>query len=185
VIGDPNPDWTAGFNLEGTFRGIRLGAFIDHRQGGQTFNMTRGSMEQFGTHANTDVRDQPAQPWGDWLLHTRFPTFGPGAQTPVQLGQAWFSQWTSWQDNLIEDATHTRLREVTLGYTFTQPWVTQTLGLSGIDARVTGRNLALWTDYTGHDPEVHLGGAALGNRGIDWWVNPTARAWVFTIGLNR
>jgi TonB-linked SusC/RagA family outer membrane protein len=187
ILGDMNPDWTGGLNAEAVFRGIRLSAFLEHRQGGNTFNMTRGSMRQFGTHLDTDIRDQAARPWIEWLDHASIlgTAFGPGANTPVQLGQTWFTGWTTQQDLLVEDATHTRLRELSLAYTFTQPWVTQTLGLSGVDVRVTGRNLALWTDYTGYDPDIHLGGAALGNRGIDWWVLPTARSWVFSVGLTR
>jgi hypothetical protein len=103
----------------------------------------------------------------------------------VQLGQTWFTGWTAQQDLLMEDATHTRLREVSLAYTFNQPWVSRILGLSAIDARITGRNLWLRTDYTGYDPDIALGGAAIGNRGIDWWTPPTARSFVFSVGLTR
>jgi TonB-linked SusC/RagA family outer membrane protein len=187
VLGNADPDWTAGFNLEAAYRGVRLTAFLEHRQGGSTLNMTRGSMRQFGTHADTDVRDQPAQPWIDWLDHRLRigSVVGPGATVPVQLGQAWFTGWTTQQDLLVEDATHTRLRELSLAYTFNQPWVGRIFGLNSIDARVTGRNLWLNTDYSGYDPDIHLGGAAVGNRGIDWWVPPSARSFVFSIGLTR
>jgi len=187
VLGNADPDWTGGLNLEAGFRGVRVTAFVEHRQGGNTFNMTRGSMRQFGTHADTDIRDRPAQPWITWLDHQRIlgSAFGPGADVPVQLGQSWFAGWTGQQDLLVEDATHTRLREVSLAYTFNQPWVSRTLGLSGVDARITGRNLWLRSDYTGYDPDISLGGAAIGNRGIDWWVPPTARSFVLSVGLTR
>jgi TonB-linked SusC/RagA family outer membrane protein len=187
VIGNADPDWTGGLNLEAVVRGLRLSAFVEHRQGGSTFNMTRGSMRQFGTHADTDIRDQPAQPWINWLDHRKIlgSAFGPGAEVPVQLGQSWFVGWTAQQDLLVEDATHTRLREVSLAYNFAQPWVSQTLGLSGIDVRLTGRNLWLRSDYVGYDPDIALGGAAIGNRGIDWWTPPTARSFVLSVGLTR
>jgi len=185
VIGDPNPDWTAGINAEVEFRGVRLSAFVDHRQGGQTFNMTKGSLLSLGTHKDTETRDQPAQPFAQWY---GVQVAGPGADVPVQLGQSWYQSLGGLgaaREHLMEDATFTRLREVSLAYTFTQPWVQRTLGLSSIDARVSGRNLWLRTDYTGFDPEVHTGGAAVANRGIDWFTNPTSRAWVFSIGINR
>lgn len=187
VLGNADPDWTGGLNLEAAVRGVRLTAFVEHRQGGNTFNMTRGSMRQFGTHADTDIRDQAARPWIDWLDHKSIlgTAFGPGSDVPVQLGQDWFVGWTAQQDLLVEDATHTRLREVSIAYTFNQPWVSRTFGLSAIDARITGRNLWLRTDYTGYDPDIALGGAAIGNRGIDWWVPPTARSFVFSVGLTR
>jgi TonB-linked SusC/RagA family outer membrane protein len=187
VLGNADPDWTAGVNLQAIVRGVRLSAFVEHRQGGSTFNMTRGSMRQFGTHADTDIRDQTARPWIQWLDHGKIlgTAFGPGAETPVQLGQSWFAGWTAQQDLLVEDATHTRLRELSIAYTFSQPWVRRLTGLSEIDARITGRNLGLWTDYTGYDPDISLGGAAIGNRGIDWWTPPTARSVVLSIGLTR
>mgnify|MGYP003287088781 CR=1 FL=1 len=51
-----------------------------------------------------------------------------------------------------------KLRELSLAYTFNQPWV-QRAGFSTIDLRLAGRNLAMWTDYRGLDPESNLGGA--------------------------
>jgi hypothetical protein len=186
VIGDPNPDWTAGMNAELNFRGVRLSAFLDHRHGGQTFNMTKGSLLSLGTHAETEIRDQPAQPFQHWYPGET--VVGPGSGRAVQLGQSWFQSLGGLgaaREHLMEDATFTRLREVSLAYTFDQPGLRRRLGLSSIELRVSGRNLKLWSDYKGFDPEVHTGGAAVANRGIDWFTNPISRAWVFSIGLNR
>jgi hypothetical protein len=186
IIGDPNPDWTAGINAELNIRGVRLSAFLDHRHGGQTFNMTKGSLPSLGTHADTEIRDQPAQPFQHWYPGET--VVGPGSGVAVQLGQSWFQSLGGLgaaREHLMEDATFTRLREVSLAYTFDQPWVRRNLGLSRIEARVAGRNLKTWTDYTGFDPEPSVGGAALANRGIDWFVNPLSRAWVFNVSLNR
>jgi TonB-linked SusC/RagA family outer membrane protein len=188
IIGDPNPDWTAGFNVDLTYRGVRMTALVDHRQGGQTFNMTRGSLQSLGTHGFTDIRDAEAAPF-----EQQYPfghdgvVVGPGAGQPVQLGQTFWQNFggLGTREHLMEDATFTRLREISVGYTFTGPWVRDRLGLGSIDARFSGRNLAIWTDYSGFDPEVHTGGAAVANRGIDWFTNPTSRAWVISFGLNR
>jgi TonB-linked SusC/RagA family outer membrane protein len=186
VIGDPNPDWTGGLSAELQFRGVRLSAFLDHRQGGQVFNMTSGSLMSLGVHKNTDIRDATPAPFETFYQGEA--VVGPGAGVPVRLGQSWFQSLGGLgaaREHLMEDATFTRLREISLAYTFSQPWVRRVSGLSSIDARVSGRNLKLWTDYTGFDPEVHTGGAAVANRGIDWFTNPTSRAWVISIGLNR
>jgi TonB-linked SusC/RagA family outer membrane protein len=197
IIGDPNPDWTAGINAELNVRGVRLSAFLDHRRGGQTFNMTRGSTQSLGTHAFTDIRDQTGRfqdlygaipdVVGPGTTSGSTADAGDGQQRQVQLGQGFFGNvgGLGTREHLMEDATHTRLREVSLAYTFTQPFVQRTLGLSSIDARISGRNLWLSTDYTGIDPEVHTGGAAVGNRGIDWFAHPTSRAFVLSLGINR
>jgi TonB-linked SusC/RagA family outer membrane protein len=187
IIGDPNPDWTAGINAELNVRGVRLSAFVDHRRGGQTFNMTRGSLQSLGVHEFTNIRDQTGRfvdlyPYGHDGV-----AVGPGANTDVQLGQAFFGNLGGLgvREHLMEDATHTRLREVSLAYTFNQSWVQDRLGLGSIDVRVAGRNLGLWTDYSGMDPEGHTAGASVANRGIDWFTNPMSRAFVLSVGLTR
>jgi hypothetical protein len=78
-----------------------------------------------------------------------------------------------------------KLREISLAYSFEQPWVTRTLGLSSIDLRVAGRNLHTWTDYSGIDPESNLGGAQVLVQGIDYFNNPQTRSFVVSLGLNR
>jgi hypothetical protein len=85
----------------------------------------------------------------------------------------------------MEDATNTRLREISLGYSFSGPWVQHLGGTRALDVKLSGRNLRLWTDYSGLDPEVNLGGAANANRGIDWFNTPYSRAWVLSVALHR
>ena len=57
-----------------------------------------------------------------------------------------------------------KLREVSVGYTFDQPWVARSLGMSSVELRVAGRNLKTWTKYTGLDPETTVGGAIVARR---------------------
>ncbi len=188
IIGDPNPDWTAGINFDLNVRGVRVSALVDHRQGGHTFNMTRGSLQSLGTHGFTDIRDaDPAPMHEQYRFGHNGVAVGPGAGVPVQLGQSFWQAYggLATREHLMEDATFTRLRELSVAYSFSGPTVRDRLGLGSVDVRVSGRNLWINTDYSGYDPEVHTGGAAVANRGIDWFTNPTSRAWVFTVGLNR
>jgi hypothetical protein len=55
-----------------------------------------------------------------------------------------------------------RFRELSLSYNLPTRWVR---ALHGSSLSLTGavRNLALWTRYTGGDPEVSGGGTAQGN----------------------
>ena len=72
---------------------------------------------------------------------------------------------------------------MSVGYTFRGDWVNRLGGMSQIDMKLSGRNLALWSDYSGFDPETNLGGAQVFNRGVDWFNNPLARAWVLSFTL--
>jgi hypothetical protein len=113
---------------------------------------------------------------------------GPGAGKAVPIGENWYNGAGGIggpSSQFQEDASFTRLRELSLSYTLNQSWVKRRIGVSSIDLRVAGRNLKTWTDYSGYDPEVNLGGAVVGNRGIDWFVEPISRAWVFSVGINN
>jgi TonB-linked SusC/RagA family outer membrane protein len=194
VVGSPEADWTAGISANVTFRGVQFSAFLDHRQGGETLNMTRASMYQYGTHGDTDQRGQNRTFGQDWLCQNKTceifngPVVGPGAGTAVPLNETWFTGLASVggpTTNRIEDATNTRLREISVAYTFRGAWLQRLGGIEALDVKVSGRNLALWTDYTGSDPESNLGGAAALNRGIDWFNNPHSRAGVISAGITR
>jgi TonB-linked SusC/RagA family outer membrane protein len=200
AIGNPEPDWTAGFSGEMNIRGVVVSAFMDHRRGGDVLNMTRASMYQFGTHRDTEIRGERRTFGQDWLCQNKTcdvfngPVVGPGAGMAVELGQGWFNGGPAGGGQAavggpitgrLEDGTHTRLREVSVGYTFRQPWVSRLAGASQLDVKVSGRNLGLWSNYSGLDPETNLGGASNSNRGIDWFGTPMSRAWVVSMSVQH
>jgi TonB-linked SusC/RagA family outer membrane protein len=202
AVGNPWPDWTAGIAAYVQFKGVQFSAFVDHRNGGNVLNMTRSSMYQYGTHKDTEIRGQTRTFGSDMLCHNitcdilNGPVVGPGAGTAVVIGEGWFSSGAAGPGGAqgavggpittrIEDATHTRLREISIGYTFNQPWVQRFASMRSIDVKVSGRNLKLWSDYSGLDPETNLGGAQNANRGIDWFTTPLTRAWVVSVALNH
>jgi outer membrane receptor protein involved in Fe transport len=53
----------------------------------------------------------------------------------------------------LEDASYTKLREVSLRFEAPPSW-TQPLGASRLAISLSGRNLATWSDYGGLDPET-------------------------------
>jgi len=73
-----------------------------------------------------------------------------------------------------------RLREVALSYALPQSLVSKTKYLSGLSLSLTGRNLALRTDYPNFDPETSVGGA--GNfQGLEYVSLPQTRS--YGVGL--
>lgn len=201
AIGNPWPSWTAGVSAYVQFRGVEVSAFLDHRQGGNVLNMTRASMDQFGTHKDTEIRGQSRSFGKDMLCYNitcdviNGPVVGPGAGTAVVIGQDWFDGPPGPGNGLgntggpistrLEDATNTRLREVSIGYTFNQSWVQRIAGATAMDVKFSARNLALWAKYSGLDPEVNLGGAANANRGIDFFNTPLTRGYIVSFALHH
>jgi len=192
AIGNPWPDWTAGISATVNFKGVQVSAFIDHRHGGDVLNMTRSSMYQYGTHKDTEMRGEYRTFGDNMLCHNQTcdvlngPVVGPGAGDSVVIGEGWFGGLGSTAGPIttrLEDATFTRLREISISYSFRGGWVRKLGGIEQLDVKLSGRNLGLWTRYSGLDPEVNLGGAQNANRGIDWFNTGLSRSWVFQVAL--
>jgi hypothetical protein len=114
---------------------------------------------------------------------------GPGVGVPVKLDESWFrgngSVFSGIGGLFLEDGGWAKLREISLGYTFDQPWVSRSLGFRSVELRVAGRNVVSWNHYSGVNPETSILGAKSPVPGINYFNNPQTRAWVFTLLLNR
>jgi hypothetical protein len=186
VVGDPNPDWTgsltSSLNLWGK---LNFSALVDYRSGGQVFNGTKGALLAFGAHKTSEIRGESRTFGKDWLPG---PVTGPGAGTAVVLDEdTWFGNLGNWfsgpGSQFMEDGTFLKLREVSVSYSLTAPFV-QRAGFSSVDIRLAGRNLFTKTDYTGIDPESNLGGATA-SRGNEYFNNPQSRSMVISFAFNR
>ncbi|MEO7082955.1 MAG: SusC/RagA family TonB-linked outer membrane protein, partial [Gemmatimonadaceae bacterium] len=184
-VSDPNPKWTGGLHTNMRFGRWQVSALLDHKQGGQVMNTTKGSLYNFGTHKDTEKRDV-MEVFGTDLL--KGAVTGPGAGIPVLIGEAWYTGNGTANSNIVEefaeDGGYTKLREISLAYTL-DSYAIRRAGFSSIDFRVAGRNLHTWTSYSGLDPETNLAGASALLQGYDFFNMPQTRSFVFTVGLNR
>jgi len=206
VAGDPNPDWRGGLGSRLAWKGLSLNILFEHSHGGSMFGGTRGALTFFGTHQDTDrevtlsaadaatkrnydgvVSNFGYRPNADgsYTIRGYLHDFGGG---PVLIDQAW---WTSLGstftggplENFIEPAQWTKLREVSLTYSLNSTGFRKKSRLSSIDFTLTGRNLLLWTEFKGNDPESTSIGPA-NNRGRDYFTNPATKSVLFTIKIN-
>ena len=192
IIGDPNPAWRGGLGSTFSYKALSLYVLFDRVQGNDFFNGTRGSLYSFGTHAdqgNTVV--VPAGGLKDVNGNTiaagssfqgQIKDFGAGA---VALNQTWYqgrgsASNTASYKQFVEDGSASRLREITLSYSLKNLKLFRNTQLSRIDFALTGRNLILWTNYSGSDPEANVTGAGLA-RGQDWFNNPSTKSVLFSL----
>lgn len=195
IIGDPNPDWRGGLGSTFSYKSLSLYALFSRVSGNDFFNGTRGSLYAFGVHGdqgNTVIAPTGGLTniSGDFIpsgtaFQGEIRNFGGG---PVALDQSWYTgpgtaSNTASYRQFVEDASATRLREITLSYSLQNEGFRDFTKLSSIDFSLTGRNLLLWTDYSGIDPEANVSGAGLA-RGQDWFTNPNTKSFVFSVLIN-
>ena len=206
VIGDPNPKWRGGLGNTFSYKGLSLNVFIDHVNTVDVWNGTKGALYSYGTSRDTETEttvsaDDAAtlRLWNSQTVAERYQPNADGTYTfrgsitdfgagRVVLDEQWYRNglgngFTGPAEQFVERVSYTRLREVTLSYTLNAAWFKERTRLQSVDVSLTGRNLALWTDYTGVDPETNLTGVSNG-RGLEYFNNPSTRSYIFSIRFN-
>ncbi|WP_116106457.1 SusC/RagA family TonB-linked outer membrane protein [Lewinella sp. IMCC34191] len=189
VIGDPNPDWRGGIGSELNYKGISFSFLFETAQNQDMWNGTKGVLQYFGIDpltANISVAPEDIQNAAGATIPagTEFRgnviDFGGG---PVAADAYWYQRngggFGQIDEQFIEDASWTRLREVTLSYALPISLL-ENVGLSDVSIGVTGRNLILWTPFEGADPDTNLTGASRG-RGLAYFNNPGSRSVLFNL----
>jgi len=170
VIGDPNPKWMGSFLNEFTLaKKVRVRALLDGVFGNKIMNLSTRA-QNAGIASNSKSYERELLPYGD---PRKLPP-GFNART-----QGIFEYW-------VEDGTFVKLRELSASYTLDVAGVRRYFG-DGIDLTLSGRNLAVWTNYSGYDPEINLFGTNAGgigsvqttsaDRGFDFGGYPIPRVW--------
>jgi TonB-linked SusC/RagA family outer membrane protein len=157
ILGDPNPRWTGSWINEFRFGAITVRAQLDGMFGFQLLNYTRRTSTAFGTHADfgRELRGELAAGWA-------------GAVIPI------FQEF-------VENGDFVRLREVSVSYDASE--LASSLGLKSTRLTLSGRNLALITNYRGYDPEINSAGQVNNIRGADFATVPMPRSLSLSVNL--
>jgi len=83
----------------------------------------------------------------------------------------------------VQSTSFVKLREASIGFTLPRRWARAIAGARDVRISVTGRNLLLFTDYFGYDPEVSNYGQQSIVRNIDLGPYPPMRSFLFNISL--
>ncbi|WP_282014678.1 SusC/RagA family TonB-linked outer membrane protein [Marinifilum flexuosum] len=164
-IGDPNPDFTYGFNINFNYKRFTASALFEGVYGNQIAN--GNSMEIAFAEGNSK----------NVLSEAYYNAWRPGApsNSHPRVGYDLNEVFT---DRIVEDGSYFRMSNITLGYDLP----VESLGLSKVNLYVTGRNLFTITDYSGYDPQVTSFMYDGTIMGVDWTGTPNAKS--FLVGLN-
>ncbi|MGB4839668.1 MAG: SusC/RagA family TonB-linked outer membrane protein, partial [Saprospiraceae bacterium] len=195
VIGDPNPDWRGGLGLRGNYKNINFNVLFETYQGGDFAERTRFVLTSFGTYGTVgnevtltkDLKNSAGKVFtAGTTVRGNIHNYGAG---DVLLDESWYTTiggglgGSAINEFSIADGSWTRLREVSLGYTFGGAKFRSATKFQSIELSLTGRNISIWTDILGIDPEVNQSGVDNG-FGIEYFTNPSTRSWVASLKIN-
>ncbi len=171
VIGNPIPKWSYGGNINLGYKNFDLMIGIQGLAGVDLVNGLNFYMQGFALPFNgkTDILNRWQKP-GDI---TDIARVGQNVPSNVQRMSSWY----------VENGSYLRLRNLTLGYTFSpaklKAFTNNTL--TSLRLYVTAQNLVTLTKYTGFDPEV---GGGIFDRGVDTGGYPHARSFLVGVRLS-
>jgi hypothetical protein len=155
ILFDSNPIHTTTFNNDFSWRSFNLSALVDWRNGGYASNMTNNLWDEGGQSRDfvSAGRD-------------RYATFNGGDIRPY-----------------IQRGSYVKIREVTLNYTAPKAWAEKIPGANSLRFNLSGRNLAIISNYWSFDPEFNNFGNQNLNRFIDLAPFPPSRQFFFSVDV--
>jgi TonB-dependent starch-binding outer membrane protein SusC len=169
LIGNALPTWFGGITNSLSYKRITLDIFFRFSGGNQVYNLTR--QEVWNSLGFVNNSTELLNRWTPSNTNTDVPKVYYGRDNQVNLqGLA--------NGRFLEDADFLRLQNLTLSYNFGQDLLNKaTKGyMKSLRFYIQGSNLAVWTKYSGIDPENFT------ELGIDNSSVPQLRT--FTLGLN-
>ena len=172
VIGDPNPDFTYGFSTSFTWKDLTLSASFDGSYGNDITNANLVQETMITTATNSSYSNIRREAY----LNAWTPE-NPGNYWPKLNGMAQ-EELKFMTDRWVEDASFLRISNVTLSYRIPLP---KNKVVRNMSVGVSGRNLYVFTKYSGWDPEVSSYGNSMEKIGVDFGSYPTARTYSFDL----
>ncbi|WP_053991538.1 SusC/RagA family TonB-linked outer membrane protein [Mangrovimonas sp. TPBH4] len=180
--GDYAPDFTLGIQNSFKYKNFDFGFLFDIREGGIVVSRTKTIASTAGQLKETLVGRETGIV-GDGVVEV-----SPGVYEPNTVNvnaRTW--NYSYYDRSNVEaakyDASYTKLREVTLGYSLPNSF-TDRIFAENVRFSLTGRNLVLWTDNPHFDPEtVAVSGGTL-QPGIENMSLPSTRTFTFNINID-
>lgn len=144
VIGSSIPEYTYGFTLSGSFKGVDLDLFFQGVAGVQTY--ANGNLA-FPYRNGAGVTNE-------WLTDSWTPE-NPGASLPILTTSSGYPQNFLTSDFWIKDAGYLRLKNIQLAYSLPAAWLQQ-LHLRKLKVFVNAQNYLTITKFKLGDPERNL-----------------------------
>ncbi|MFD0792966.1 SusC/RagA family TonB-linked outer membrane protein [Mucilaginibacter litoreus] len=148
-IGNPNPDFTYGINLNAAYKGFDFTAVLYGSQGNDVYNSVKYWTNFYGSQTGNKSRDLLYNAWSP----TKSASENANAKTPIAENANNFSTTDAINSYYVENGSFLKLRSLQVGYTFGANAL-KAVGVDKLHIYVQGTNLFTATKYSGPDPEL-------------------------------
>jgi TonB-linked SusC/RagA family outer membrane protein len=169
ILGDPNPDFTYGFQTTLAYRDFTLSAAFNGVYGNQILNSNIRYEEMPSLQTNNLTKRAYNGAWREGMTDAAYPSVNSSVASQAVL------------DRYIEDGSFLRCTDITLNYALPKKLIKK-IGFEQINVFASVKNAFVLTNYSGYDPEVNTFAFDGLRRGIDMNSFPQARSYIF--GLN-
>jgi len=196
IIGNPTPKFTGGLAQQFTYKNWDMSLFLNFSYGNQIYNANKVEFTN-GYTGNSNMLDIMSNRWKivnqfgktmQWVNATNQAVGAPPAEIqalnananiwmPIKSSGAFYP--SSWA---IEDGSFLRVNNLTVGYSFPVKQLVK-MKISKLRVYFTANNLAVFTKYTGYDPEVSVRNSPL-TPGLDYSAYPKSRSFIFGVNAN-
>ncbi|MBP5323667.1 MAG: SusC/RagA family TonB-linked outer membrane protein [Bacteroidaceae bacterium] len=143
-LGNSNPAAQGGFGITFMYKRLQLKTQFTYRYKVDVVNQARMELENMYTNINQTI-----------AVNWRWRKQGDQTLMPRALYNTGYN-WLG-SDRYVEDASYVRFSYLQMSYSF-DPKVVKKLGLNSLYLSGSANNLFVWSNYTGLDPEVAVGG---------------------------
>ncbi|HEY5967249.1 MAG TPA: TonB-dependent receptor [Chitinophagaceae bacterium] len=184
IIGVAQPDFFGGLNQQFTYKNFDLSIFVNFQGGNDVVNANRLEFTNAYTPNSNmlavmndrwrNVNDQGqvvTDPTELAKINTNATIWSPSTAANSFMLHSW----------AVEDASFIRINNVSLGYNFPKSML-EKIKIQKLRLYVTGNNLAVFTNYSGYDPEVSTRRGTPLTPGVDYSAYP--RSTTYIAGVN-
>ncbi|MFT4031243.1 MAG: SusC/RagA family TonB-linked outer membrane protein [Siphonobacter sp.] len=187
LLGNTQPKWLGGLNNTFRYGNFTLTALFDARVGQDRYNQLGNFFSAFGIAKYTENRNDIMVFDGvlaDGTKNTKAVWLGQGVGPDgVNYGNGFYRNvHRGNSQNFIEEASWFRLRSASLSYNIPAALLKHSV-VKNARVSVTGNNLALWTKYSGYDPEASTTNSGSNVDGFAGMTYPAVRSFLFTVNV--
>jgi hypothetical protein len=185
IIGVAQPEFFGGLNQQFTYKNFDLSLFMNFQVGNDVINANRLEFTNAYT-PNSNMLDVMNGRWRN------VNDLGVVVTDPTSLAKLnenatiWSPSTSSNSFTLhswaVEDGSFLRVNNISIGYNFPLA-VIQKIKIQKLRVYVTANNLALFTKYSGYDPEVSTRRSTPVTPGVDYSAYPRSRTYIAGINL--